>query len=76
MHNVRTENVQEHSLQVAMVAHALALIKNKFFGGFHDVSEVLTGDYYELFNSVKNIFITNKENVLISVEINRGNYAY
>ena len=56
MHNVRTENVQEHSLQVAMVAHALALIKNKFVGGtlnaeriatiamFHDVSEVLTGD--------------------------------
>lgn len=56
MHNVRTENVQEHSLQVAMVAHALALIKNRFFGGdlnperiatialFHDVSEVLTGD--------------------------------
>ena len=30
MHNVRNENVQEHSLQVAMVAHALALIKNKF----------------------------------------------
>ncbi len=56
MHNIRTENVQEHSLQVAMVAHALALIKNRFFGGtlnperiatiamFHDVSEVLTGD--------------------------------
>lgn len=56
MHNVRTENVQEHSLQVAMVAHALALIRNRFFGGqlnperiatiamFHDVSEVLTGD--------------------------------
>lgn len=56
MHNIRTENVQEHSLQVAMVAHALALIKNRFFDGklnperiatiamFHDVSEVLTGD--------------------------------
>ena len=56
MHNVRTENVQEHSLQVAMVAHALALIRNRFFDGqlnpdriatlamFHDVSEVLTGD--------------------------------
>ncbi|AXR06364.1 5'-deoxynucleotidase [Salinimonas sediminis] len=56
MHNVRTENVQEHSLQVAMVAHGLALIKNRFFGGtlnperiatlalFHDVSEVITGD--------------------------------
>ena len=64
MHNVRTENVQEHSLQVAMVAHALALIKNKFFGGtlnaeriatiamFHDVSEVLTGDYFEFLKSV------------------------
>lgn len=56
MHNIRSENVQEHSLQVAMVAHALALIKNRFFNGnlnadriatlamFHDVSEVLTGD--------------------------------
>lgn len=56
MRNVQTENVQEHSLQVAMVAHALALIKNKYFEGnldpykvatiamFHDVSEVLTGD--------------------------------
>ncbi|RDV27408.1 5'-deoxynucleotidase [Alteromonas aestuariivivens] len=56
MHNVRSENVQEHSLQVAMVAHALALIRNRFFNGslnpdrvatlamFHDVSEVLTGD--------------------------------
>ncbi|MFT6897874.1 MAG: 5'-deoxynucleotidase [Paraglaciecola sp.] len=56
MRNVRTENVQEHSLQVAMVAHSLALIRNKYFAGqldpykiatialFHDVSEVLTGD--------------------------------
>lgn len=56
MRNVHAENVQEHSLQVAMVAHALALIKNKLFNGqvdpnkiatlamFHDVSEVLTGD--------------------------------
>jgi 5'-deoxynucleotidase len=56
MRNINTENVQEHSLQVAMVAHGLALIRNKFFNGqldankiatialFHDVSEVLTGD--------------------------------
>lgn len=56
MRNVSKENVQEHSLQVAMVAHALALIRNKYFNGdldpyriatlamFHDVSEVLTGD--------------------------------
>ena len=27
MRNVRTENVSEHSLQVAFVAHALAVIK-------------------------------------------------
>ena len=56
MRNVYQENVQEHSLQVATVAHALALIKNRLFDGtvdankiatmamFHDVSEVLTGD--------------------------------
>ncbi|MFS2224729.1 5'-deoxynucleotidase [Pantoea sp. B65] len=56
MRNVRTENVSEHSLQVAMVAHALALIKNQKFSGqlnaeriamlalYHDASEVLTGD--------------------------------
>ncbi|WP_380179449.1 5'-deoxynucleotidase [Kalamiella sp. sgz302252] len=56
MRNVRTENVSEHSLQVAMVAHALAVIKNAKFNGnlnaerialmamYHDASEVLTGD--------------------------------
>ncbi|WNN43118.1 5'-deoxynucleotidase [Winslowiella toletana] len=56
MRNVRTENVSEHSLQVAMVAHVLALIKNQKFSGqlnaeriamlalYHDASEVLTGD--------------------------------
>ena len=56
MRCLQRENVQEHSLQVAVVAHALALIKNKKFGGklnperiallaiFHDATEVLTGD--------------------------------
>lgn len=56
MRNTRAENIQEHSLQVAMVAHGLAVIKNKFFGGalnpervltlavFHELSEVITGD--------------------------------
>lgn len=56
MRTVTPENVQEHSHQVAVVAHLLALIKNKFYGGtvnpekaatialYHDVSEVLTGD--------------------------------
>ncbi|AWH89795.1 5'-deoxynucleotidase [Limnobaculum parvum] len=56
MRNVRTENVSEHSLQVAFVAHALGVIKNRKFNGnvnpdriallamYHDASEVLTGD--------------------------------
>lgn len=56
MRNTRTENIQEHSLQVAMVAHGLALIRNTYFGGavdpervlalaaYHEVSEVITGD--------------------------------
>ncbi|KMT65142.1 5'-deoxynucleotidase [Catenovulum maritimum] len=56
MRNTTTENVQEHSLQVAMLAHALAVISNEYFSTdidankvttmaiFHDVSEVLTGD--------------------------------
>lgn len=56
MRSVNKENVQEHSHQVATVAHMLALIKNKKFGGdvdigqvvlvalYHDASEVLTGD--------------------------------
>ncbi len=56
MRNTMTENVQEHSLQVAMIAHALGVIRNEYFAGncqpdsiatlaiFHDASEVLTGD--------------------------------
>lgn len=56
MRNVHTENVSEHSLQVAFVAHALAVIKNRKFNGnlntdrlallamYHDASEVITGD--------------------------------
>ena len=56
MHNTYPENIQEHSLRVAMVAHALAVIRNRLFGGnvsgertallalYHDASEVLTGD--------------------------------
>lgn len=56
MRNTHPENIQEHSLQVAMIAHSLALIKNRLFNGtvnpertavlalFHDASEVITGD--------------------------------
>ena len=56
MRNIQKENISEHSLQVAMVAHALALISNRKFGTtldaghialmamFHDATEILTGD--------------------------------
>ncbi|MBO5727994.1 MAG: 5'-deoxynucleotidase [Oscillospiraceae bacterium] len=56
MRNTVSENIQEHSHQVAVLAHALAVIENRFFGGhidpgaaavaalYHDASEILTGD--------------------------------
>lgn len=56
MRNTAPENVQEHSHQVAVLAHALAVIHNEKFGGcvdpgtvtaaalYHDASEILTGD--------------------------------
>lgn len=56
MRNTFQENIQEHSHQVAVLAHALAVIQNRFYGGqidpgavavaalYHDASEILTGD--------------------------------
>ena len=56
MRNTQTENIQEHSHQVAVLAHALALIGREKFGSrvdpgkaaiaglYHDASEILTGD--------------------------------
>lgn len=56
MNNTKYENISEHSLQVAMLAHCLVLIHNKRFGGhlnperavllavFHDATEIITGD--------------------------------
>ena len=56
MRSVREENIMEHSQQVALIAHALAVINNKIYGGsadaskcalyaiYHECSEVLTGD--------------------------------
>jgi 5'-deoxynucleotidase len=50
------ENIQEHSLQVAQIAHALGVIRRRLTGSgpdpllllgmalYHDVGEVLTGD--------------------------------
>ena len=42
MHNTRSENVQEHSLQVAMIAHVLALIENEFYEGHYEAEKVAT----------------------------------
>jgi len=56
MRSVREENIMEHSQQVAMFAHVLAVINNKVYGGsvnaekcvmyamYHECSEVMTGD--------------------------------
>lgn len=56
MRNTRQESLSEHTLETAIIAHALAVIRNRRFGGnvnaervallalFHDVSEIMTGD--------------------------------
>ena len=56
MRSTREENIMEHSHQVAVLTHALAVIENKVYGGninveravlyalYHEVSEVMTGD--------------------------------
>jgi len=56
MRNTITENISEHSLETAFIAHAIALIRNKRFGGnvdpercallamYHDTTEIITGD--------------------------------
>ncbi len=56
MRNTKSENLSEHSLEVAFIAHALGVISNKKFGNnintdrlalkamFHDTSEIITGD--------------------------------
>lgn len=56
MRNTRQENLSEHSLEVAQIAHALAIINRERFGGnadpyytatvaiYHDTSEIITGD--------------------------------
>ena len=56
MRNTDPENVQEHSHMVAVLAHALAVIRRDKFGGtidpghgaavalYHDAPEIFTGD--------------------------------
>ncbi len=56
MRNSFPENISEHSLEVGMLAHVLALISNKHYGNhlnaeraaligmYHDCTEIITGD--------------------------------
>lgn len=56
MRNIRRENLCEHSQDVAVIAHALAVLTNTRFSGeidvekcvltalYHDASEIITGD--------------------------------
>ncbi len=56
MRNTREENISEHSNDVAIISHALAVIGNKrfgknlnaeraaFLGLYHDMPEIITGD--------------------------------
>ena len=59
MRNTETENIMEHSYEVAVIAHVLALIRQKYFAQnricpdpdrvavlalYHDLPEIMTGD--------------------------------
>ncbi len=56
MRNTITENISEHSLETAFIAHLLAVLRNVRHGGninaercallamYHDASEIITGD--------------------------------
>lgn len=56
MRNTINENIAEHSLETAFIAHALAVINNVYFDGdmnpdkvavyamYHDAPEIITGD--------------------------------
>ena len=70
MRNISKENVSEHSLDVAVIAHALAVIQKKrldmevnpektaLYAIYHDASEIFTGDMptpVKYYNSVNKI---------------------
>ena len=59
MRNSRTENIKEHSFDVAVIAHSLCLLHNRFaeegdikldpyrvqaYAVYHDCTEIITGD--------------------------------
>ena len=83
MRNEHSENLSEHSFEVAVIAHALAVIKNKRFGSdingeraalmglFHDAPETLTGDMPTpvkyYSDEVRNAYKTVEENACKSL---------
>ena len=46
MRNSVRENIQEHSHQVAVLAHALAVLRNEYFGGQVDAGQVAAAALY------------------------------
>lgn len=78
MHSIVEENIMEHTEQVATVAHALAVIKNTYYGGdvniekilllalYHESGEVITGDLptpIKYFNDdIRNAYANLEEN--------------
>ena len=67
MRNTIDENIAEHSLETAFIAHALAVINNVYFGGdispdkvavyamYHDTPEIITGDLPTPVKSIQEI---------------------
>ncbi len=78
MRNVQEESICQHSMETAAFAHALALIRNKYFGGnlnadraavlalYHDMPEIITGDLptpVKYFNEdIKEVYSKIEEN--------------
>ena len=52
MRNTKTENIAEHSLEVAIIAHALAVIGNTYFITYDEsVNENIEKSFIELYQS-------------------------
>lgn len=83
MRNIQEESICQHSMETAAFAHALALIKNKLFGGnlnadraatlalYHDMPEIITGDLptpVKYFNEdMKEVYSKVEENACLKL---------
>ena len=77
MRTVDSENIAEHSLEVAIIAHALAVIGNTYFGKdldperiavigmMHDTAEIITGDNHSYTKSKHSFYSKLKDFVKI-----------